>query len=73
MNYNLIHDEKQINIFEKLFYSKSNNLNNQRVFLSCLISKNKQDKNLFEDCLTKNVIIYEAVLGQNTNCFCLCS
>jgi uncharacterized membrane protein YfhO len=53
MNYNLIHDEKQINIFEKLFYSKSNNLNNQRVFLSCLISKNKQDKNLFEDCLTK--------------------
>jgi len=59
MNYNLIHDEKQINIFEKLFYFKSNNLNNKRVFLSCLISKNKQDKNLFEDCLTKNVIIYE--------------
>lgn len=58
MNYNLVHDEKQINLFENLFYSKNNNHSNQNVFLSCLISKNKQDKNTFEDCLTKNVIIY---------------
>lgn len=58
MNYNLIHDEKQINIFENMFFSKSN-LTNQNVFLSCLISKTKQSSNVFEDCLTKNIIIYD--------------
>ncbi len=58
MNYNLIHDEKQINIFENLFFSKSS-LTNQNVFLSCLISKTKQCSKPFEDCLTKNIIIYD--------------